>query len=92
MENLLAAVRALKVRRQETGQPPLEAHKVAYNGLLQRHKTLETYLDDNSIPLETREGKLDEFQDVLRRLNQLLSEIRRMGQPIEKEEVLNGFR
>ena len=92
MENLLDAVRALKVRRQETGQPSLETLKAAYNELLQRHKTLEAYLDDNSIPLETREGKLDEFQDILRRLNQLLSEIRRMGQPIGTEEVLNGFR
>jgi len=92
MENLLDAVRALKVRRQETSQPSLEALKVAYNELLQRHKTLQAYLDDNSIPLETREGKLDEFQDILRRLNQLLSEIRRMGQPIGSEEVLNGFR
>ena len=92
MENLLDAVRALKARRKETGQPPLEALKVAYNELLQRQKALEAHLNDNSIPLETREGKLDEFQNVLRRLNQLLSEIRRMGQPFGNEEVLNGFR
>jgi hypothetical protein len=92
MENLLDAVRALKVRRRETGQPSLETLKATYNELLQRHKVLEAYLDDNSIPLETREGKLDDFQDILRRLNQLLSEIRRSGQPIETEEVLNGFR
>ncbi len=91
MENLLDAVKTLKAKRQETSQPSLETLKAAYNDLIRRQKAMEAYLDDNSIPLETREGKLDEFKSVLRRLNQLLSEIRGMGCAITDKEILNGF-
>ena len=91
MENLLEAVKALKGKRQENGQPSLESLKAAYTELLQKEKTLEVYLDDASIPVEMREAKTGEFKDILRRLNQLLMVIVHAGHSLKSDEVRHGF-
>ena len=91
MENLLEAVKALKGKRQENGQPSLESLKAAYTELLQKEKAFEAYLDDPSVPVEMREAKTGEFKDILRRLNQLLMDIVHAGHHLKREEVRNGF-
>ena len=91
MENLLEAVKALKDKRQENGQPSFESLKAAYTELLQKEKALGAYLDDASVPVEMREAKTDEFKDILRRLNQLLMDIVHAGHHLKSEEVRNGF-
>lgn len=92
MENLLDAVKALKEKRQESSQPSLDSLKAAYTELLQKEKTLETYLDDRSVPVEMREAKTSEFKEILRQLNQLLTEMQKMGFVPTSEQVLKGFK
>lgn len=91
MENLIDAVKSFRERRQQPGKPSLESLKAAYTELLQREKTLEVYLDDNSILIEMREAKIGEFKEILRRLNQLLIDIVHAGHYLRREEVRNGF-
>ena len=84
-------------KRQEAGKfpesplPALSALKAAYTELLQKEKTLETYLDDNSVPVELREAKIEEFKAILSQLNQLLIDIVQSGHFLKREEVLEGF-
>lgn len=91
MENLLQAVKVFKEKRQDTAKPSLESLKAAYTELLQRHKALEAYLDDNSISREAREAKIGEFKAIVRRLDQFLVDIAKMGHQLQHEEIMNGF-
>ena len=91
MENLVDAVKTLKIKREEKGLSSLESLKAAYAKLLQKEKALEGYLDDNSVPVAMRESKVGEFKDILSRMNQLLMEIARTGYRATSEEMQNGF-
>ncbi len=91
MENLLQAIKVFKEKRQETAKPSLESLKVAYTELIQRHKVLETYLDDNSIPREAREAKISEFKAIVSQLDRFLMDIAKMGHQLQHEEIMNGF-
>lgn len=62
--------------------------KREYNELLKREAKAETYLNDNSIPLETREKYIGEYKKILDRLNELLRLIGRY----KREEILEGFK
>jgi hypothetical protein len=62
--------------------------KAEYNKLLERHKKAIIYLDDNSIPIREREKYIPHLQEIIERLNKLLSEIGTYTQ----EEVINGFK
>ncbi len=70
---------------------PLERLKANYNEFLKRQKVLESYLDDNSVPVELREAKIKEFKAILSQLNQLLIDIVHSGHFLKCEEVLEGF-
>lgn len=52
---------------------------------------MEAFLDDNSIPMATREVKIEEFKAITCQLNRLLIEISHTGHPLQCEEVRNGF-
>lgn len=91
MENLLQAVKVFKEKRQDTAKLSLASLKTAYTELLQRHKGLEAYLDDNSIPREAREAKIGEFKAIVSQLDRFLMDIARMGHQLQHEEIMNGF-
>jgi len=62
--------------------------KREYNELLKREAKAVEYLDDNSIPLETRELHTGEYKKILDRLNEILGLIGRY----KREEILEGFK
>lgn len=64
--------------------------KQQYNELLMRFYKAEMYLDDETIPLESREKQIKRASDIIAGLNALLKEIRREYSYTE-HEVLNGF-
>jgi F0F1-type ATP synthase delta subunit len=65
-----------------------ESLKREYNELLKREEKAVEYLDDNSIPLETRENYFSEYKKILDRLNEILELIGRY----KREEILEGFK
>lgn len=91
MDNLIEVVRAFRIQKPPCSDPHLEQLKKVYTELLQKEKTLEAYLDDNSIPMATREAKVNEFKTITAQLNRLLIEISHAGHLLQCEEVRNGF-
>ncbi len=91
MDNLIEVVRSFRDQKRSCPNPNLEQLKKTYTELLQKEKTLEAFLDDNSIPIAMREVKIKEFKAITCQLNRLLIEISHTGYPLQCEEVRNGF-
>ena len=62
-----------------------------YNDLLKRFYKATDYLDDNSIPLRERERWIPEYLKIARRLNEIVTEIRKSGRKLTSKEILEGL-
>jgi len=66
----------------------IRALKVRYNKLLTRVNKAEEYLNNDKIPLETREQWIPKFKELIFKMEDILTKI---GNPT-KEEILKGFK
>ncbi|WP_372998366.1 hypothetical protein [Lutispora sp.] len=65
--------------------------KLEYNEVLRLHDEAARFLDNHSIPLEVREGKVPEYIKITTKLNALLSQMKEQGISYSDEEILEGF-
>jgi len=63
-----------------------------YNKMLEIHYKAAAYLEDKSIPVQEREKHMGQYQLILKKLNELLAEIKKQGIPWTENEALNGFK
>lgn len=66
----------------------VQEQKIHYNQLLDRYIRAETYMDNQTIPIPTREKYVPVFQDIMRQLSFLLNSFEKQGIEIEP---LKGF-
>jgi len=70
----------------------IEDLKGAYNVLIQREKKAEKYLENNSVPQETRDKWLPAFTAITEQLSMLMRDYKKLtGNEMLDSEVLNGF-
>lgn len=62
-----------------------------YNDLLKRFYKATDYLDDNSIPLRERERWIPEYLKIARRLNEIVTEIRKSGRKLTNKQIMEGI-
>lgn len=72
-------------------QGQVQDYKKAYNHLIVRYKKAEKYLNDNNIPLATREKHLDEFKKIIQALNEAMETFRKYGIKMTSLEITEGF-
>lgn len=65
--------------------------KQEYNKLLARYRKAEQYLDDNTIPLLTREKYIPELQKIIDNLGTMITDIQKY-EDITEEQILYGFK
>jgi hypothetical protein len=49
------------------------------------------HLDDNSIPLRERERWIPEYLKIARRLNEIVTEIRKSGRKLTNKQIMEGI-
>jgi hypothetical protein len=62
-----------------------------YNKLLRQEKRLAEYIDNEDIPIESRERESKRYGAILDRLNIILAELEKLGVSVSDSQIENGF-
>ena len=70
----------------------MEKAEQEYNNILLRYYKAAVWMDNQSIPVKTREKYLPQFYTRLVELNQAFKKIKELGVEYTDKDLLNGFK
>lgn len=70
----------------------IDKRKEKYDRTLIKLYEAQRVIDDNSLPLEARERRAEEFRALSKELSGLMLKIQAEGYQMTKDEILQGFR
>lgn len=70
----------------------MDALKAEYNKLIKIENEIGDWLDDPSIPLEAKEPRIPQYQELTKKLSELLNRMKSEGLCYTDSEALYGFK